>query len=91
MEGTIGECIAQCEAFVEDFVRAHGGRIDYIHGDREAETLSRPEGRAGLLMPEMDKRDLFPSIIRSGPLPKKSFSIGPARDKRYYLECRRLR
>ena len=44
-----------------------------------------------ILMPEMDKADLFPSIIRSGPLPKKSFSIGPARDKRYYLECRRLR
>ena len=51
----------------------------------------RGADRAGLLMPEMDKSDLFPSIIRSGPLPKKSFSIGPARDKRYYLECRRIK
>ena len=90
-EGTIGQCIAACEAFMEDYAERHGGRIDYIHGDREAEALCRPAGRAGLLMPEMDKNDLFPSIIRSGPLPKKSFSIGPARDKRYYLECRRLR
>ncbi len=90
-EGTIGECIARCEAFAVDYVRRHGGTIDYIHGDREAEALCHSPGRAGLLMPEMDKRDLFPSIIRSGPLPRKSFSIGPARDKRYYLECRRLR
>ncbi len=92
VEGTIGECIAACEAFAEDYVRAHGGRIDYIHGLEEARALaSAGPDRAGLLMPEMDKRDLFPSIVRSGPLPKKSFSIGPARDKRYYLECRRLR
>ena len=42
-------------------------------------------------MPEMDKRDLFPSIVTSGVLPKKSFSIGPALDKRYYLECRKIR
>ena len=90
-EGTIGECIALCEDFAEDYARRHGGRIDYIHGEREAEALCASPGRAGLLMPEMDKRDLFPSIIRSGPLPKKSFSIGPARDKRYYLECRRIR
>ena len=41
-------------------------------------------------MPEMDKRDLFPSIVASGVLPKKSFSIGPALDKRYYLECRKI-
>jgi len=91
VDGTIGECIGLCEAFMEDYRAKHGGRIDYIHGETEAADLCRAEGRAGLLMPEMDKSDLFPSIIRSGPLPKKSFSIGPARDKRYYLECRRIR
>ena len=91
VDGTIGQCIAVCEAFAEDCRRRFGGGIDYIHGEAEAEALCRGAGRAGLLMPEMDKSDLFPSIIRSGPLPKKSFSIGPARDKRYYLECRRIR
>ena len=52
--------------------------------------LCSSPGRAALLMPEMNKRELFPSIITSGVLPKKSFSIGPALDKRYYLECRKI-
>ena len=90
-EGTIGECIARCEAFMEDYAAGHGGSIDFIHGEAETAALCRKAGRAGLLMPEMHKSDLFPSIIRSGSLPKKSFSIGPARDKRYYLECRKIR
>ena len=44
-----------------------------------------------MLLPKMEKDELFPSIIHSGPFPKKSFSIGHAQDKRYYLECRRIR
>ena len=91
VDGTIGECIGFCEGFMEDYQQRHGGALDYIHGEAEAASLCREGDRAGLLMPEMDKSDLFPSIIRSGPLPKKSFSIGPARDKRYYLECRRIK
>ena len=91
VDGTIGECIGCCESFMEDYAQRHGGTIDYIHGEAEAAALCRQGDRAGLMMPEMDKSDLFPSIIRSGPLPKKSFSIGPARDKRYYLECRRIK
>lgn len=91
VDGTIGECIASCEAFLEDYRHTHGGTIDYIHGEGDVAALCRKSDRTGLLMPEMHKSDLFPSIIRSGPLPKKSFSIGPARDKRYYLECRRIR
>jgi uncharacterized protein (DUF1015 family) len=90
VDGTIGECIGFCESFMEDYARRHGGTIDFIHGEAEAAALCRRADRAVLLMPEMDKSDLFPSIIRSGALPKKSFSIGPARDKRYYLECRRI-
>ncbi len=91
VSGTIGQAIARCEAFVEDYRKRFGGTIDYIHGEAEAVELCRQAGCAGILMPEMDKRDLFPSIIQSGTLPKKSFSIGPARDKRYYMECRKIR
>ena len=77
-------------AFLLDYAHRHGGRIDYIHGMADAVALCSSPGRAALLMPEMNKRDLFPSIITSGVLPKKSFSIGPALDKRYYLECRKI-
>ena len=88
--GTIGQSIAALDAFLQDYAAKHGGRIDYIHGLSDAEALCAAPDRAALLMPEMDKRDLFPSIVSSGVLPKKSFSIGPALDKRYYLECRRI-
>ena len=86
--GTIGQSIAACEKFVEDYSARHGGRIDYIHGLNNTREMAVLPGRAALLMPEMRKSELFPSIIYSGILPKKSFSIGPALDKRYYLECR---
>ena len=88
--GTIGQSIAFCESFAAEYIRAHGGRIDYIHGLADAREMGAQPGCAAILMPEMDKKDLFPSIIRSGVLPKKSFSIGPALDKRYYLECRKI-
>lgn len=88
--GTVGQAIAALDAFLLDYAARYGGQIDYIHGLADAEALCAAPGRAALLMPEMDKRDLFPSIVASGVLPKKSFSIGPALDKRYYLECRRI-
>lgn len=88
--GTIGESIAALDAFLLEYASRYGGRIDYIHGLEDAKALCAAPDRAAILMPEMDKRDLFPSIVKSGPLPKKSFSIGPALDKRYYLECRKI-
>ncbi len=88
---TLGELIGLCESFCREYIRRHGGRIDYIHGDGEAETLARGPGRAAVLLPPMDKNELFSSVLQSGAFPRKSFSIGHARDKRYYLECRALR
>lgn len=88
---TIGSLIALAQRFCEGYTAAHGGRLDYIHDDDTAlEMASRP-GCTGLLLPVMDKSELFPSIMDSGVFPAKSFSIGPARDKRYYLECRKIK
>ena len=88
---TIGRLIAAAEDFCQNYIAAHGGRVDYIHNDDTAESMGRRQGCAALLLPRMEKGELFPSIIRSGPFPKKSFSIGHAEDKRYYLECRRIK
>ena len=52
--------------------------------------MGRRPGGAAIMLPKMRKSELFTSIIRSGPFPKKSFSIGHAEDKRYYLECRKI-
>ena len=78
------------DAFCASYMQAHGGRIDYIHGDDEAVDLAAGDGCCGILMPRMEKEELFTSVLRSGPFPKKSFSIGLGADKRYYLECRKL-
>ena len=88
---TIGELIGLAEEFCRSYMASHGGRIDYIHNDDTAIAMGRREGCAALLLPPMKKGELFPSIIKSGPFPKKSFSIGHAEDQRYYLECRKIK
>jgi hypothetical protein len=88
---TIGTLIADAEDLCQLYLTAHGGRVDYIHNDDTAAQLGTGAGCAALLLPRMEKTELFPSIIRTGPFPKKSFSIGRAEDKRYYLECRKIK
>ncbi|MDR0952517.1 MAG: DUF1015 domain-containing protein [Oscillospiraceae bacterium] len=88
---TIGEAIALAQEFCVDYVNLKGGKLDYIHDDDTAIEMSSQPGCCGLLLPSPGKDELFSSIIRSGAFPAKSFSIGPARDKRYYLECRKIK
>jgi hypothetical protein len=66
------------------------GTIDYIHGDDVAVRLARPPKRLAFIMAALDKDGFFENIRRFGSLPRKAFSMGGARDKRYYLECRTL-
>jgi hypothetical protein len=88
---TIGQLIAAAEELCGGFLKEHGGSIDYVHGDDAAMGLARQPDCCAVLLPAMDKAELFPSVMRGGAFPRKSFSIGHARDKRYYLECRRIR
>jgi len=76
---------------IEAAVKAIGATVDYIHGDDTARRLGgRPDALA-LLLPPMDKAALFPEVNATGPLQLKTFSMGEAHEKRYYLECRRIR
>ncbi len=88
---SIGEFIGLVERFCRDWCESHGGRLDYIHGDDTARGMCSMPGACGILLPAMDKAELFSSIGRSGVFPRKSFSIGHAADKRYYMECRRIK
>ena len=88
---TIGQLIGAAEDACQQYLARHGGKIDYIHNDDTAIGMGRRPDGAAILLPRMEKGELFPSIVRSGPFPKKSFSIGHAQDKRYYLECRKIR
>ena len=87
---SLGEAIAAMDTFCAAYLAENGGTVDYIHGDDEALGLAAGDGCCGILMPRMDKAELFTSVLHSGPFPKKSFSIGLGADKRYYLECRKL-
>ena len=87
---TLGELIGSCESFCKGYIQRYGGRIDYIHGDEECVSMAGKDHDAGILLPKMAKSELFSSVYKSGPFPKKSFSIGHGPDKRYYLECRRI-
>lgn len=86
----LGALAALVDELLGDWRREHGGEPDYIHGDEEARALGGKPSSVGVLLPRLEMAELFPYITEHGPYPKKSFSIGHARDKRYYLECRAI-
>lgn len=80
--------VGTAEAFVGHFLASHpGAAVDYIHGADTVRALAR-KGGVGLLMPDFAKSDLFKGVVLGGVLPRKTFSMGHAQEKRYYMECR---
>ncbi len=83
--------IAVLQAFLDDYLSRNPGEIDYIHGDADTRNLASAENAIGFLLPAMEKSGLFPGIIADGVLPRKTFSMGHAQEKRYYLEAKVIR
>ena len=79
-------------ATLQGFLSAHEGpeQVDYIHGSRTVDRLGLRPGNVGFYTQAIDKHTLFRTILLDGPLPRKSFSLGAAAEKRYYLESRRI-
>ena len=77
--------------FLDEYVPSVGGKIDYIHGEDVTRELGRKEGNIGFILESMPKSALFKSVIVDGALPRKTFSMGEACDKRFYLECRKIK
>jgi len=84
----IGDMLVAMQDFIDDYASKRGCRIDYIHGEDSTKMLAKSENCVGIVLPAMEKAELFATVAASGVFPKKSFSVGHARDKRYYLECR---
>lgn len=77
--------------FIDDYINAHdGAEVDYIHGEDSLMQLSSKENAIGFIFSGIKKDELFPYVKKNGPLPRKTFSMGEARDKRYYMEARKL-
>lgn len=64
--------------------------VDYVHGTDPVDELGRKAGNLGFFLPPMDKHDLFKTVLVDGALPRKTFSMGEADEKRFYMECRRI-
>lgn len=77
--------------FLDEYLKDHPGEIDYIHDDDALIALAKQEKAIGFLLPAMEKSQLFRGVIRDGALPRKTFSMGHSREKRYYLEGRKIR
>ncbi|MCI5970103.1 MAG: DUF1015 domain-containing protein [Oscillospiraceae bacterium] len=84
---TVG-CI---QSVIDEYIKNFGGSADYIHGASVAEKLAEKKGNVGILLNAMQKSDLFKTVILDGALPRKTFSMGEACDKRFYLEGRKIR
>lgn len=69
---------------------AADAEVDYIHGEDVVDELTKQEGAIGFILPNMKKQELFPTVSIDGALPRKTFSMGHAHDKRFYFECRRI-
>lgn len=82
----------EIDAFIKNSAKANGvaPEIDYIHGSEEVLKLGERENAVGILLPPIAKDSFFETINGRGPLPRKSFSMGEADEKRFYLECRKL-
>ncbi len=85
--------VGTLQVFLDEYCAAHpGSRIDYIHGADVAQRLAEErEDAIAFLLPTMGKEELFPTVIHDGVLPRKTFSMGEAHDKRFYLEARKIR
>lgn len=84
--------VGTVQAFLDGWLSAHpDAEADYIHEADVLERLAREPEALGIVLPAIAKDDFFASVAVDGPFPRKTFSMGHGQDKRFYLECRRIR
>jgi hypothetical protein len=83
--------VGTIQVFLDDYLKKNTKvKIDYIHGTSVISDLSSKDGNMGLILPPISKSDLFKTIILDGVMPRKTFSMGEAHEKRYYIEGRKI-
>ena len=79
------------QKYLDDFLTRHPeAEIDYIHGEESLRTLAQQQNTVGFLLPEINKHSFFADVERLGVLPRKTFSMGEADEKRFYMEAKRI-
>ena len=83
--------VASLQHFLDEWLKNNSEAvIDYIHGEDTICRLAARDNCVGFVFEGMQKSELFPAVEADGTLPRKTFSMGHAADKRYYIECRRI-
>jgi len=84
--------VGTLQAYLDKYLKKHDEiKIDYIHGEEAVKQLCKAQNTVGFLFEGMKKDELFEAIRQDGSLPRKTFSMGHAEDKRYYIEGRRIK
>jgi hypothetical protein len=83
--------VGTIQSFLDTFLKEGGAeKIDYVHGEDVTVKLGSQPNNAGFYLPGISKSDLFKTVILDGALPRKTFSMGEAREKRFYMEARKI-
>jgi len=83
--------VGTIQPFLDTFLKEGGAeKVDYVHGEDVTVKLGSQPNNAGFYLPGMNKSDLFKTVILDGALPRKTFSMGEAREKRFYMEARKI-
>lgn len=84
--------VGTLQQLLDRYAREQGSlKIDYVHGEEVVGSLGCQEGNIGFYLPALNKYELFRTVILNGVLPRKTFSMGEAEEKRFYLECRKIK
>ena len=85
------EFIFKTQQFIDSYLSCNGGRVDYVHDEDAVRQVCCQHNGLGILLYGIDKSTLFSYVINKGLLPRKSFSMGEANEKRYYIEARKIK
>ncbi len=83
--------VGTLQNWLDEYIKVNNIKIDYIHGEDVVRSLSKQDGNLGFIFDGMRKDELFPAVLGDGSLPRKTFSMGHAADKRYYIESRKIK
>lgn len=85
------EGVDKVQQLIDKYLKEKGGKVDYIHGENDLKEICAKTDGIGILLKPMAKDTLFDYIVKHGVLPRKTFSMGEANEKRYYIECRKIK
>ncbi len=85
------EGVKVLQDYVDAFVKENGGEVDYIHGINDLKAIVKNNDALGVTVAPIDKNTFFKYVVKNGKLPRKTFSMGEADEKRYYMEARRVK